>query len=284
LSSTPPQDPTPTVHDVAADEPYTLGNGNVEELPETPERVRIEEKRGGGVLPWMLLAIVIGAVIAGVLYIGLPMQAQLRDVEAEHAKALSELATMRNIVDILKNDRDSTEAERARLLSVLEQKSAELQAVSKAQEELERKLQSEIKKGEVLVSAINGQLTVDVSDKILFESGEAVLNDRGRQVLQSVGETLIKLDDKILQVGGHTDSMPISGKLTETFPSNWELSATRATNVVRFLQDEVKIPGERLMAAGFSQYRPASSNATPAGRHKNRRIEIALLPIPGKHK
>ena len=69
MSSAPPQkDPTPTVHDVAADEPYTLGSGNVDELPETPERVRIEEKRGGSVLPWMLLAIVVGAVIAGVLY------------------------------------------------------------------------------------------------------------------------------------------------------------------------------------------------------------------------
>ncbi len=284
MSAQPPRDgtPAPTLQDPPAEEPYTLGSSPADDLPERPDRVVIE--RRGGVLPWMLLAVVVGAVIAGVLYIGLPMQARMRDVEAEHAKTLGELATMRNIVEILKSDRDNSEAERARLSTVLDQKSAELDAVSKAQEELSKKLQAEITKGEVLVSAINGQLTVDVSDKILFNSGEALLNDRGKEVLKSVGETLIKLDDKVLQVGGHTDSLPITGKLTETFATNWELSAARATNVVRFLQDEVKVPGERLIAAGFSQYRPAASNGSPAGRHKNRRIEIALIPIQGKRK
>jgi chemotaxis protein MotB len=281
MSSTPPHEPTPTVHDPGHEERYTLGDGDVSELPEKPSKARVEKR--GGVLPWMLLAVVIGAVVAAVLYVGLPMRARLRDVEAEHAKALAEIATMRSIVDILKSDRDSSEAERARLSSVLSQKQAELEAVSKAQEELTKKLQAEIKKGEVLVSAINGQLTVDVSDKILFNSGEAELNDRGKEVLKSVGETLIKLDDKVLQVGGHTDSLPITGKLTETFASNWELSTARATNVVRFLQDEVKVPGERLVAAGFSQFRPTASNTTPAGRHRNRRIEIALLPIQKSH-
>ncbi len=280
MSTIPPRE-APTVHDARPEERYTLGDAAVDDLPEKPSKVRVVEKRGG-VFPWMLLAIVVGAVIAGILYIGLPMQARLRDVEAEHAKTLAELGTMRNIVDILKNDRDNSEAERARLSSVLSQKQAELDAVSRAQEELTKKLHAEIKKGEVLVSAINGQLTVDVSDKILFNSGEAELNERGKEVLKSVGETLIKLDDKVLQVGGHTDSMPITGKLTETFASNWELSTARATNVVRFLQDDVKVPGERLVAAGFSQYRPTSSNASPAGRHKNRRIEIALIPSPGK--
>ena len=280
MSPTTPRE-APTVHDAAADERYTMGDGPGDDLPEKPSKVHVVDKRGS-VLPWMLLALVVGAVTAGVLYVGLPMHARLRDLEAEHASALAELATMRNIVDILKDDRDNTEAERLRLSSVLSQKQAELEAVSRAQEELNKKLQAEIKKGEVLVSAINGQLTIDVSDKILFDSGEAALNDRGKEVLKSVGETLIKLDDKVLQVGGHTDALPITGKLTETFATNWELSAARATNVVRFLQDEVKVPGERLVAAGFSQYRPAASNASPAGRHKNRRIEIALIPTPGK--
>ncbi len=282
MSVIPPRE-APTVRDGADEERYTLGDASIADLPQKPSKARVAE-RGGGALPWMLLAVVVGAVIAGVLYVGLPMHARLRDLEAEHAKTLGEIATMRNIVDILKNDRDNSEAERDRLSSVLSQKQAELEAVSKAQEELGKKLQAEIKKGEVLVSAINGHLTVDVSDKILFNSGEAELNERGKEVLKSVGETLIKLDDKVLQVGGHTDALPITGKLTEVFASNWELSAARATNVVRFLQDEVKVPGERLVAAGFSQFRPAASNATPAGRHKNRRIEIALLPIPAKRK
>jgi chemotaxis protein MotB len=70
----------------------------------------------------------------------------------------------------------------------------------------------------------------------------------------------------------------ISDKLKSTFPTNWELSTTRATNVVRFLQDSVGIDATRLQAVGLSQYHPLATNATVQGRSQNRRIEIALLP------
>src|SRR5690606_19606235 len=117
---------------------------------------------------------------------------------------------------------------------------------------------------------------------ILFDSGEAELNDGGKKVLAKVGETFAKMGDKIIQVGGHTDDVPISPKLHDRFPSNWELSTARATHVVRFLQDEGKIPGSRLLATGFSQYRPVASNASRGGRKKNRRIEVVLLPAAPK--
>lgn len=63
----------------------------------------------------------------------------------------------------------------------------------------------------------------------------------------------------------------------ERFPTNWELSTARATNVVRFLQESGNIPGERLVAMGFAQYRPAASNASASGRQQNRRIELVLI-------
>jgi chemotaxis protein MotB len=72
----------------------------------------------------------------------------------------------------------------------------------------------------------------------------------------------------------------ISGRLKSTFPTNWELSTARASNVVRFLQDSVGIEPTRLQAVGLSQYHPVASNATVQGRSQNRRIEIALLPMP----
>lgn len=97
---------------------------------------------------------------------------------------------------------------------------------------------------------------MDLIDKIVFDSGEAELNDAGKEVLRQVGETLAKVPDEIIQVTGHTDNKPISRKLAERFPTNWELSVARATNVVRFLQEEVKIPGDRLVAAGMAEYRP----------------------------
>jgi len=83
---------------------------------------------------------------------------------------------------------------------------------------------------------------------------------------------------KVVRVEGHTDNVPISSRLAEKFASNWELSTTRATNVVRFLQDRVGIPPGRLEAVGLSEYHPVSTNKTLAGRSQNRRIEIALLP------
>ena len=82
-----------------------------------------------------------------------------------------------------------------------------------------------------------------------------------------------------IELGGHTDNQPIkSEEVLAKFPSNWELSTARATTVVRFLEETCEIPGERLVAAGFSQFRPVAKNSKPKGRAKNRRIEIALLP------
>ncbi len=72
--------------------------------------------------------------------------------------------------------------------------------------------------------------------------------------------------------------MDISKKLQGKFPTNWELSTTRASNVVRFLQDSVGIEPKRLWAVGLSEYHPIATNATPKGRSQNRRIEIGLLP------
>jgi chemotaxis protein MotB len=86
--------------------------------------------------------------------------------------------------------------------------------------------------------------------------------------------------NKIIRVEGHTDNVPIHSRLQAQYPSNWELSAARATNVVRFLQDQAGIAPERLQAIGMAEYRPVASNKTPAGRGQNRRIEITLVPEP----
>jgi chemotaxis protein MotB len=80
-------------------------------------------------------------------------------------------------------------------------------------------------------------------------------------------------DDKIVRVVGHTDNVPIA---TAQFPSNWELSAARATTVVRFLQS-TGVPPERLSAAGRGEFSPVASNDDADGRRKNRRIEITLI-------
>jgi chemotaxis protein MotB len=82
----------------------------------------------------------------------------------------------------------------------------------------------------------------------------------------------------VFQIGGHTDAQRIvSAEVREQYPTNWELSTARATTVVRFLAEKCGVPGSRLVAAGYARYRPVASNATEAGKQRNRRIEIALL-------
>jgi chemotaxis protein MotB len=116
-------------------------------------------------------------------------------------------------------------------------------------------------------------LTVEVAEQLFFDSGKATLKDTGKEVLKKVGEALKGYDDKIVRVVGHTDNVPIA---TAQFPSNWELSAARATTVVRFLQS-AGVPPERMTAAGRGEYSPVAPNDDAEGRRKNRRIEITLI-------
>jgi chemotaxis protein MotB len=86
--------------------------------------------------------------------------------------------------------------------------------------------------------------------------------------------------DRRIEVHGHTDNVPIVGALARRFPTNWELSAARATNVARFLQDVAKVDPSRLTATANSEYQPRASNGDDKGRRLNRRIEILLAPVP----
>jgi chemotaxis protein MotB len=120
---------------------------------------------------------------------------------------------------------------------------------------------------------------VEMVDEILFDSGEATLKPGGVAVLQKVGAALKKVTDRPIEVQGHTDNVPIKGALAQRFPTNWELSAARATNVARFLQDQAGLDPTRLSATAYSEYQPRDTNDTDAGRRRNRRIEILLGPV-----
>ncbi len=113
-------------------------------------------------------------------------------------------------------------------------------------------------------------------DEVLFDSGVATLKPAGRAVLEIVAAVLASAN-RAIQVHGHTDNVPIQGRLAERFPTNWELSAARAVNVVRFLE-KAGLDPTTLSATGLSQYRPRESNDTDSGRRTNRRIEILLVP------
>lgn len=162
----------------------------------------------------------------------------------------------------------------------LEQEKAALLANSrqrqKQYEELVQGLAKEVEKGQLQVRQYQNMLAVDLAEQIFFDSGRAMLKAGGKEVLKKVAEALKGYENKIIRVVGHTDNVPVAKSLQGTFPSNWELSVARATNVVRFLQVS-GIPPERMVPSGRAEYDPVAPNDTPEGRQKNRRIEIMLI-------
>ena len=156
---------------------------------------------------------------------------------------------------------------------------ARLAKVKNTYDQLVDALEEEIERGELTISNLEGRLSVNLPNKILFDSGKIAIKKGGRKVLKSLGDVLNKFPDKALQIEGHTDNVQISSRLIEHFPSNWELSTARATSVVHFLQDKVGLAGERMIAAGHSEYRPVADNEKPEGRARNRRIQILLVPF-----
>lgn len=124
-----------------------------------------------------------------------------------------------------------------------------------------------------LVSTIEERgLVVSIQETLLFESGSADITARARDILKKVSTVLTVAPNQI-KVEGHTDNLPIN---TAKFPSNWELSVIRATNVVHILQNDGISPN-RLSAAGYGEFRPISADNNDAGRGKNRRIDLIIL-------
>ncbi len=239
------------------------------------------DRRSSTAIPW--LAAAVAAILAvGGLAAFLSARADLSTERAALAETLVTVGSLRADNATLQERIDGLEVDREKLAEEARIKAEALAAMQATQDELQQRLQAEVKKGSVLISQQQGELVVDLIDQVVFDSGEAELNDQGKAVLRQVGETLARVPNKIIQVSGHTDHLRIAGKLEEQFPTNWELSTARATQVVRYLQDELKIPGKRLVAAGLAEFRPIARNTTRAGRSKNRRIEVRLLPLPAR--
>jgi len=190
------------------------------------------------------------------------LQAQRSGLEQQKTSLEQQQADLRKQVDAL-------EQQKAQLLTASQQTLSQYDS-------LVRNLTEEVKKGELQVRQYKDMLTVDVAEQLFFDSGRANLKDTGKAVLKKVGDALKGYEDKVIRIVGHTDNVPISKSAQKVFPSNWELSVARATNVVRYLQ-EVGIPPERMIASGRAEYQPIAENDTPEGRKKNRRIEITLV-------
>ncbi|MBQ6188636.1 MAG: OmpA family protein [Bacteroidaceae bacterium] len=128
---------------------------------------------------------------------------------------------------------------------------------------------------ELTVREEGGKVYVAMSDKLLFESGKAVVNEQGKQALGKLAEVLNRQTDIDVYIEGHTDSVPIN---TPVFKDNWDLSVIRATSVVRILTDDYKVNPLQIQPCGRGEFKPVDTNQTFEGRARNRRTEIIIAP------
>ena len=153
-------------------------------------------------------------------------------------------------------------------------------AMMQMQDQLEKKIAEEFgeKQGEDGQQAVTTKITerglvVSLASSAFFDPGAAALRSDGIALLRTVAGTL-KSSGRAIMIEGHTDDTPIH---TYQYPSNWELSTSRATAVVRYLVETYKLPPERLSAAGYGEYKPLVANTSPQNRAKNRRVDIVIL-------
>lgn len=123
------------------------------------------------------------------------------------------------------------------------------------------------------ISVQESGIVITLSNDVLFDSGQAAIKEDMKKNLDVIAKLLKQVDNKI-QIGGHTDNVPINRGI---FTSNWQLSAQRAANVVEYLAEQYGIAPGRLAAIGYGEYDPITSNSTEKGREKNRRISITIL-------
>jgi chemotaxis protein MotB len=197
------------------------------------------------------------------------LEARLRTAEEGKATLQQENATLRGQIAEIARQRDIAMAEKEKAISGLKS----------TYDNLVKELNKEIKTGQITITQLKDKLSLTMVEKVLFDSGSADIKKDGKKVLDRVGGILKQVTDKQINIEGHTDNVPISPRLQQKFPTNWELSTARATTVVRYLQEKAGLDPRLLNAGGFAAYRPVEPNDTEERKAKNRRIEIVLIPL-----
>lgn len=190
-------------------------------------------------------------------------------------------ASLQQQINSLQHQMDSANQQSAGQLAQSQRRLETLQALidqqRKTTSELRQKMTDALKgfnSNELSVSVKNGKVYVSLQENLLFPSGSAVVNPKGKQALGKLAGVLTINPDINVNIEGHTDSIPIRGR----YADNWALSVARATSIVRILTKDYGIDPVRIIASGHSQYDPVDSNMSKEGRARNRRTEIILSP------
>jgi len=174
----------------------------------------------------------------------------------------------------LNMSKEQVAAQRARV----KQLEAYLSQQQEATEALRKKISDALvgfNANELTITMKNGRVYVSMQESLLFPSGSAVINTRGKEALAKVASVLNTNPDIAIDIEGHTDNVPIHNK---KYNDNWDLSTARAVSISHVMIDEYKVSPDHITASGRSKYQPVASNDDPAGRALNRRTEIILEP------
>lgn len=205
------------------------------------------------------------------------LDAKQKELAACETRAKSELAACESARGALDAKLASANQELGVFRQAAEAKQRKLDELQKQEEHLRDRLSKELTDKNVEIEQLKGQLSVRMLDKIVFKSGSADILPQGTEVLDKLADA-IKDSTDVIRVEGHTDDTPISDKLKVKYPSNWELSAARASAVARYFETKHFINPKRLESLGFSMYHPVAPNDTPENKQRNRRVEIVLKP------
>ena len=146
-------------------------------------------------------------------------------------------------------------------------------------------LKAELENGNIKISQVQGMVRLTIEDGVFFDSGSTDISAKGRDLLNRIANALKDNPEHSMIIEGYTDSRKIGPRLRRQYPTNWELGAARAINVVRYLSDEAGIDASRLSAQSFGANQAAGDNTTESGRAANRRIQISVVqtqPIESK--
>jgi chemotaxis protein MotB len=197
----------------------------------------------------------------------------------------AEIAQARADMEAIRKSAEETGAHADRLLKGLEESKEQIERLmrekdeaTQAQKNLETQMRSALESKDVTISELQGRLTVNILDRILFDSGEVVVKPEGQAVLDQVAKVLANYPKRQIQVIGHTDNVPIRFNPKNPFHTNWELSVGRAIAAVRYLSEKAGVDAKRLGAVGYGEFHPIADNATAEGRAKNRRIALVVMP------
>jgi len=159
----------------------------------------------------------------------------------------------------------------------LEKKNAELKVQQQTYASLNQVLKSEIDQKQVMIEQLaNRSVKVTLQNAVLFSSGEFALNKGGKRILDKLVPALREQEGKsLVRIVGHTDNNPVNSN-RQAFIDNWDLSARRAADVVRYFVWAQKLPISSFRVEGRAYVEPVASNETPEGQAKNRRIEIFI--------